>query len=833
MFLKYTMRQLLKSPVFTIVAVLTVALGIGASTAIFSVMNAVLLRFLPVPNPQELVYFHLKKQPSSMSFTGYGDTSMSLPFFEAMRSRQDVFTDVMAFAPLAFEKVSVRVSAEAQQAYGEMVSGNFFSGLQVKPVLGRGFTMQDELQHAPVAVLSYAWWNQRFGGSRSVLGQTAYVKGVAFTVVGVAPPGFGGTDPGHPNMDFWVPLQSSPQLNAWGQPASDRVLYGSSNFGYLLMVGRLRPRLSPQQATVQLIPLLRRTLAQASPADPKAPEPELAFSDVRGIGNLREEYEQPFRLLMAMVGLVLLIAVGNVAMLLVVRNAARQREFALRRALGANAWVLFTQLISESLILVVAGSALGWIFAAWATEALTGWAKLDSSASIAMVGVDVLVTPDRQVLLFTLAISAVVALVFGLVPMRAAGRVPLVRSLKSSGGTSDTDRRRSWGRRLVVAMQISFCVVLLFSGTLLYETLRNLESRDLGMRTAGLVVFGVTPQLTVQTDAEAIRFHLALFERLRALRGVDSATVSEIRVGAESRSSDGVLVDGRNPLPAQPIAPMWINLVGSAFLRTLGIPLRLGRDVEDVDLTNSRKIAIINQAFADRYLPHVNPLGHQISYLSDGKVGYTIVGVAQNSRYTSVKEPERPIVYLPFTQKPGVLGMTYELHTAGDVRGILAEAAKVVRGIDQNLPLEKPITQREQFDETISQERLIAILSAFFGALAAVLVAVGLYGTISYSVSRRTMEIGLRMALGAQRREVLGMVLRESLFLAALGLGIGAAMAFGVGRALRSMLFGLNPANLTACFLAFIGIAIVVAAATYFPARRAASIDPISALRME
>jgi predicted permease len=817
-----TIRQLLKSPVFTIVSVLTIALGIGANTAIFSVMNAILLRFLPVPNPQELVYFHLKNQPLSTSQTGYDDTSMSLPVFEAMRSRREVFTDVMAFAPLAFQKVPVRVGTEPEQAYGEMVSGNFFSGLGVKPILGRGFTMQDELRHAPIAVLSYQWWNQRFGGSRSVLGQSLFVKGVALTVVGVAPPGFGGTDPGHPNLDFWVPLQSSPELNAWGSPASDHMLYGSPGWLCLLMVGRLRPGVSPQQAIAQLTPLFRRTLAEASPVDPKEPQPQLVFSDVRGVGTLKDDYEQPLHFLMAMVGLVLLIAVGNVALLLVVRNAARQREFALRRALGANARVLFAQLLSESLMLVVAGSALGWLFAIWATEALAGWAQLD-----------VLVAPDRQVLSFTLAISAVVAVVFGLVPLRAASNVPLLASLKSSAGTSNTDRHRSWGRRLVVTIQISFCVVLLFSGTLLYETLRNLESRYLGMRTAGLLVFGITPQSTVRTDAEAIRFHLALLERLRALPGVDSATISQVRLGSELSDNDGVLVDGRNPLPAEPYAPMRVNLVGSAFLHTLGIPLRLGRDVEDADLASSRKIAIINQTFADRYLPHTNPLGHQISYFQNGKVGYTIVGVAQNSRYTTVKETDRPMAYLPFTQVPGILSMQYELHASGGAKRILAEAAQVVRGIDPNLPLEKPITQREQFDETISQERLIAILSGFFGALAAFLVAVGLYGTISYSVSRRTMEIGLRMALGAQRKEVLGMVLRESLFLAALGLGLGAPMALGVGLALRSMLFGLSPANLTACLLAFFGIALVTAAASFFPARRAASIDPIRALRMD
>ncbi len=818
----YTLRQLLKSPAFTIVSVLTIALGIGANTAIFSVMNAVLLRFLPVPNPQELVYFHLKNQPLSTSQTGYDDTSMSLPVFEAMRTRQKVLTDVMAFAPLAFQKVSVRVGAEPEQVYGEMVSGNFFSGLGIQPALGRGFTIGDELQHAPIAVLSYSWWNRRFAASRSVLGETFFVKGVAFIIVGVAPSGFGGTDPGHPNMDFWVPLQRSPQLNAWGAPESDHTLYGSSNWLCLLIVGRLRHGISSHLASAELTPLFQRTLAQASPADPKEPKPQLVFSDIRGIGNLRAEYEHPLHFLMGMVGLVLLITSANVAMLLVVRNSARQREFALRRALGANAGVLFAQLISESLVLVVAGSALGWGFAVSATQILTSWS-----------GLDVTVAPDRQVLLFTLMISAVVALVFGLVPMRVASGAPLALALKSSAATSHADRHRLWGRKLVVALQISICVVLLFAGALLYRTLRNLQSSDLGMRTAGLLVFGINPQSNIRNDAEAIRFHLTLLERLRALPGVDSATISAVRLGSRASNNDGVLVDGRNPLPAKPFAPMRVNLVGSSFLRTLGIPLHLGRDIQDADTSTSRKVAIVNQTFADRYLPRANPLGHQISYFDNGKVDYTIVGVAQNSRYTSVKELERPIAYFPFTQVVGVSEMQYELHTSGDPGTILLEATKVVRDLDPNLPLEKPTTQRLQFNETISQERLIANLSAFFGVLAAFLVAVGLYGTISYSVNRRTMEIGVRMALGAQRKEVLGMVLRESGLLAILGLCIGIPISFAVARTLRSMLFGLSPNDPAAFLFAFTGIAIVTVLATFFPARRAASIDPIRALRME
>jgi predicted permease len=537
---------------------------------------------------------------------------------------------------------------------------------------------------------------------------------------------------------------------------------------------------------------------------------------------LREDYEQPLRILMMMVALVLLIAAANVAMLLLLRNTAKEREFALRRALGANSGVLFAQLISESLLLVAAGCALAWIFAGAATQALTRWSGLDFT-----------IEPDRQVLLFAIAISAVVALVFGLVPMRVASRLPLVLTLKASAATSNTDRRQFWGRKLLMAAQISICAVLLFGGELLYATLRNLESRDLGMRTAGVLVFGITPPPNVQSDPETIRLHLRILESLRALPGVDSATITQIRFGSGGSDNDGVMVDGKNPLPAKPSAPVRANEVGSDFLRTFGIPLHLGHDFDEADIRGSNKVVIVNQTFVDRYLPHVNPLGHRVASFYRPKSQYTIVGVAGNNRYTGVKEQDVPMAYLPFTQISGISAMQYEIHTLGNPRAILSEATKAVHAINPNLLLEKPVTQRDQFDETISQERLVARLSICFGALAMFLVLVGLYGTISYSISRRITEIGVRMALGAQPREVLGMVLRESAFLALLGLAISVPIAFALARALQSILFGLSSADPIACVVAVTGIAIVTTAATLLPARRAASIDPMRALRAE
>src|SRR6201987_1381346 len=785
-------------------------------------MNNVLLNSLPVPNPQQLVYFHLKNQPLSTSQTGYGDMSMSLPVFEAMRTRGEVFTDVIGFAPLAFEKVAVRIGFEPEETWGEMVSGNFFSGLQVQPILGRGFTLNEESTHAPVAVVNYAWWKGRFAGDKDILGRTIFVKGVPFTIVGVAPPGFNGADPVHTVIDFWIPLQERPELNAWGTPATDHPLYGSPNLLALQMLGRLRQGVSLEQAQAQLTPAFQGALANASPVDAHEQKPLLVLSRVRGVENLRDDYEHPLRFLMSMVALVLLIACANVVMLLLARNASRLPEFCLRQALGANRGALFLQMLRESVVLVAAGAALGWLFAGAATQALAAWS-----------GIDINIQPDRRVLLFTAAVSAVVAIAFGLAPLGLISRLPLSLALRSAGGTTRTGQNRLWGRKLVVALQISLCMVLLCSAGLLYRTLRNLESSDLGMRTAGLLVFGISPQSNVHTDADAIRFHTALLDRMRALPGVDSATIMQVRIGSGGSDNDGVIVDGRNPAPDRPFAGLRINLVGSAFLHTLGIPLRLGRDIQDSDTAKSPKVAIVNQTFVDRYLPGTDPLGHHIAVLGEPKDEYTIVGVAGNSRYTEVRETEHPVAYVPFMQPQGVLEMQYELHTTCDPKMLLKEAARVVHDADPNLPLQKPTTQEAQFAETVSQERLVANLSVFFGGLAAFLVAIGLYGTISYGISRRTMEIGVRMALGAQRREVLRMVLLESFTVAAAGLAVGIAVSLAVATTLRSMLYGLIPSDPLTIVVAFAGITMVTLTAAFFPAHRAASIDPMRALRME
>jgi len=410
---RYGIRMLAKNPGFTAVAVLTLALGIGANTAIFSVMNAALVRRLPVPDPERLVRLHTADQPPQTSQTGYNDTSLTEPVFEELRKQHDVFSDVVAYVPLSYRKVAVRIgSDEPEEANADMVSGNFFSGLGVRLARGRGFTLEDETRHTQTAVLSYAYWTRRFARNPSVLGQTLYIKGVPFTIIGVASREFGGVGQGEPT-DIWVPFQTRADLKPWGRsPDSSDSLYGDPTWLFLLMIGRLQPGVSEKKALAQLNPIYQGTLISSGiKQDPKAQPVELFFTSVRGIGQVQDNYEKPLLVLMAMVGVVLVIACGNVAMLLVARNTARRQEFSLRLALGATRLQLLRQLLTESLVLVGAGTALGWLFATWATEAMVVWAGLDFNVS-----------PDQRVLAFTLALSALAALLFGLAPLRNAVR---------------------------------------------------------------------------------------------------------------------------------------------------------------------------------------------------------------------------------------------------------------------------------------------------------------------------------------------------------------------------------------------------------------------------
>jgi predicted permease len=822
--IRYAFRQLRKFPLFAITAILTLALGIGATTAIFSVMNAVLLRSLPLPNPRQLFYLHLPNgKPDGAANTGDDETSFSLPAFEALRQDQRAFADVMAFVPLSNDRVAVRVGEEQpEQASGEMVSGNFFTGLGAPVALGRAFAMADETTHAAVAVLSDRYWTRRFARNPAALGQTIYVKGVPFTIIGIAGKGFTGVDSGQ-FTDFWIPLQRRPELIPWGTAPSstvknvDGTLYGSPNWWCLRLIARLAPGVKPQQAIAEATPEFQA----AAYASLNAPAGErlkrtLALVPARGIQGLDDSYNQPVSILMGLVLLVLLIACSNVAMLIIARNAARQRDFNLRMALGAQRSTLLRQLLTESTFLVLAGALLGWLFALGATRALAAWSQLDVN-----------LVPDRTVLLFTAAVSILAALVFGLAPMRSATNAPLSVALRASVSTSYQTRR---GGTAVLACQIALCFTLLTTASLLLRTLLNYERTNLGMRTEGLLVFGVTPQRLATSDAR-FAFYSTLLDRMRALPGVESATFMENRLGSGWSSNDEPIVDGLTHPFTQ--VPLRENSVGPGYLHTLGIPLLEGRDILDSDTRASRRVAVVNETFVKKLLPNTDPIGHQ---LGDPKGHpYTIIGVAKDSKYRSVDEKPRAMAYYPYTQAdegaPPTLQV--ELRTAGDPLALLPSVERIIHQMDTNLPLEKPMTQAAVFTDSYTQQRLFSRLALFFGLLAALLVAIGLYGALAYRVNRRTTEIGVRMALGARRPQVLGMVLRESLRVAAIGIAIGLPLALLTAHFMSSMLYGLEPSDTLTLFTAFAGVVAISLTAGYLPARRAASIDPIQALRNE
>lgn len=815
--IRYALRQVRKFPVFAATTILTLALGIGATTAIFTVMNAVLLRSLPVPNPQQVFYLNVPtQQPYGAWNTGNGDTSFSRPVFEALRQDHRAFSEVMAFAPLSSDsKVATRIGNDSpEQASGNMVSGNFFSGLGVPMARGRSFTLEDEKQHAAVAVLNYAYWTRRFARSPSALGQTIYIKGLPFTIIGIAGEGFPGVEPGQ-LTDLWVPLQSSPALNPWGQ-SGDLTLYGSPNWWCLMLIARLAPGVTAQQAVAEATPAFQvAAYASLGTPGPSHPKVALALVPAKGIQGLGDNYRQPITILMALVSLVLIIACSNVAMLIVARNASRQRDFSLRLALGARRSALLRQLLTESGLLVLAGTLLGWLFALGGARALAAWSQLEVNLK-----------PDRTILLFTCIVSVFAALVFGLAPLRTATNAPVTAALRATASTSYQRKRRG---SAVLVVQVVLCFTLLTAAGLLLRTLLRYEQTNLGMRTRGLLVFGITPQGTTDSKARFI-FYRDLLDRMRTLPGVESATLMDNRLGGGWSNNDEPTVDGVKYSSEN--VPLRTNTVGPDYLHVLGIPLLEGRDILDGDTLTSPRVAVVNETFVKKLLPNTNPIGHQ---LGDPKGHpFTIVGVARDSKYRSVDEKPRAMAYYPYTQNGGAFAtVQVELRTNGDPLSLLPTIEQAIHEMDPNVPLEKPMTQAAVFEDSYLQPRLFSRLAMFFGLLAALLVGIGLYGTLSYRISRRSTEIGVRMALGAQRQQVSRMVLRESLQIAAIGIAIGIPAALLTGHLMESMLYALDPFDSVSLFLAFMGVVGISLAAGYLPAHRAASIDPMQALRNE
>jgi predicted permease len=812
--IRYALRQLRKSPGFTLTVVLMLALGVGANTAVFSVMNAILMQLLPVNRPEGLSYVHIadgQNQAPGGWNTGDSDTSFTEATFEALRHRSDIFEELIGYAPLSETgNVAVRFGDFPEEAEGEEVSGNFFSGLGAHIERGRQFTLEDERNHQPIAVISYNYWTRRFTRDPLVLGRTLYVKGVPLTIVGIAAHGFKGIEPAS-STDFWIPLQNRPELNAWGTPATDQSLYGTPIWWCLRMMARLRPGVTPQQAQQALAGTFGEVVTQShGKIDPQQWKPLLDFVPARGIAGLNGDFREPVWILMGLVAMVLLIACSNVVMMVQARNSVRHREFSLRLAMGATKTNIFFQLLSESLIIVGAGAALGWLFALMATRMLAAWSGIETGLG-----------PDRTVLLFTLAVSALAALAFGFAPLWSAVNGPVAGVLRSSASNMTSSRNRVLGARVVLSAQIAISLVLLMAASLLLRTLRNYATQDLGMEAEGLFVFGVTPQGHTDTHL----FYRTLLDRFRQMPGIESVSMAENRPGSGWSSNDNLILDGVE----QRGANLRWNAVGPGFFQTMGVPILAGRGIDERDVTNTERVAVVNETLAARYFPHSYAIGHHI--WKDHPA--MIVGVVADSKYRAVDEGPRPMAYTAAMQQPLLGTMHIEVRTRGDATALLPELRKTVASLYPNVPLEDPMTQQQQFDKSYEQPRMFAAMGGFFGVLAAFLVATGLYGTHSFRVSRRTTEIGVRIALGASRARVLAMILRESLWALLAGFAAGLPLTLLAARPLKSMLFQMSPFDPVSFAIAVTAMIAVSICATLVPARRAASIEPMQALRTE
>jgi predicted permease len=819
---RYGARQLAKRPVFTIVCVLTLALGVGANTAVFSVMHVVLMKMLPVEDSSRVFYVHTTGFPDGASQTGDPNTSFSYPTFRALRE-QSGLQEVMAFIPMSSSgKAPVRVGTVPEEAAGDMVSGNYFLGLGVGTELGRSFVQKDEDDHTSVAVISERFWATHYAGSRDVVGKTLYIKSFPFTIVGVARKGFEGTE-GRLPSEFWIPLQSRPAFNAWGAPVEKGMYLTEPKIWAMKLMVRTASGVGREQALAKAQAVFERAAYTGIPQKRAGDKTyQLSFNEAKQFDGQDDSFARALKILMAMVGLVLLIAMSNVVMLLMARNASRQREFSVRLALGAGRKEMVRQLLTESVLLVALGGAVAWAFALGATRALGSWAQIESNLQ-----------PDGVVLWFTLSMLFLLAVVFGLAPLRPAMFSGPEMVLRSSATISQASLQKVRAGDAVIVTQIAMCLVLLVGAGLLLGTLRNLLKTPLAQRPEGLLVFGLHPQ-HAHTKEESITFFIALQQRLRTIPGVESVSMAANRPGSGwSSNGNGVFVDGHKPNGLEPgQAGFRANTVGPDYFRTMGVQIIQGRDFSDADSAAAPEVVIVNETFAKKYVGTKNAVGHVISNEIGGKP-ILIVGVVKDHKYTSITEEAMPMFWAVFTQGGAVNELNIEMRVSAHPMAMLPTVRKVIAQIDPDMPLLEPMTQSAVFEESISQQALFARLAGCFGVLALVLIATGLYGTLAYRVSCRSAEIGVRMALGAQRRQVVWMVLRGSLLLTATGVTIGIPLAMAVGMGLESSLYGMKSLDIASYMFAILGVALVALLASAVPASRAARVNPLSALRLE
>jgi predicted permease len=847
--IRFGLRGLVNQPAFTVIAVLTLALGVGANTALFSVVDAMLLKKLPVKDPERLVLFKAswngqKFGPGSYDGSNMTDpatglvTGTSFPLQTVTRLRQDqeVLSDAFAFYPT---ELNFNAGGQAEVVTAQVVSGNYYTALGVPAMIGRTLTDADDNAAAtPVVVLSHRFWASRFNGDPSAVGKQVNINNVAFTIVGVTPPGFTGTAQVGSSQDISVPLAWEPQIN--GKQSN---LEGAGIW-WLRVMGRLKPGVTMEQAQASLAGpfqqsvleqrALRKTESGAAlrTIDPKD-LPRLGVeSGSRGEMNQRRWFAPALRLLAGVVGVVLLIACANVANLLLVRSSSRRKEIAVRLAVGASRWRLVRQLLTESVLLAAIGGALGVLFAFWIKDGLlfvTEWGGREMTA----------LTPrlDLRVLGFTLGLSFLTGIIFGILPALRATNVDLTPALKDTGRSS-SGLSRSWLSKSLVVVQVSLSVLLLIGAGLLIRTLRNLHHVDMGFNANNLLLFKIDPSLLGYEGDKLADLYQRSFTRLEAVPGVQSVTFSRSPLLANSSWTGSVYVTGDiGPDGKLRDSDTKMHSVRENFFNTMEIPLLMGRGLTEQDDARAPRVAVVNQAFVKAHFPNENPIGKRFGLDPAKPNDIEIVGVARDAKYTSQRDRVQPTIYQSWRQVLRRMTFaTFEVRTAGDPAASIAGIRQAMREVDSNLPLSDVRTQVQQADDTLSMERMFAKLLTLFGLIAQQLSAIGLYGVMAYVVSQRTHEIGIRMALGADRRKVLMMVVRQGMVLTVIGIAIGLIAAYVLTKyleSLTSMLFGVEPRDPWTFTAIGVLLAVVALVACLVPARRATKVDPLRALRYE
>ncbi len=816
---RYGLRQLVKTPGFTIVAVLILAIGIGVNTTIFSMINAVLLRSLPVPNPHELRNINWTgRSPKLSYYTGSGMSnfskglvySNSFPYtaYREFREKGKGFSDVFAF--FSISRATVQVRGLPSTVDGLMTSENFFNGYGSRMALGRTFAAEEgEIGADPVTVLTYRFWERYFALDPNVLGEVVSINNKIFTVIGVLSQDFVGPQPGDPT-DFYVTMAAQPHLTS-GNPLE------SSKHWWVQIMARMAPGASDAQAQASLAVLFERVLEDSTTT---MDQPGIWLEDgSRGPLMQRQRMAEPFWALMVLVGLVVAIICANLASLLLVRGAARHHEMAIRSALGAGRWRLIRQSLTESMVLSFMGAGMGLLVALWCKELLMDFLLKYESNLRFDAGM------DGNVLIFTLGLAVLTTLLFGLIPAMRAARVDPAEGLKDRAANAAPRLRIG---KVLVAVQVGMTVLLVMGAGLLIQSFANLKNLNPGFDAENILLFRLDAAQAGYTDQEQKDFYENTRRSLSGIPGVRAVAYSDLSFAGGWSSENGFSFPDRPTEPGSHMQACQL-VVNDTFFSTMELPIMLGRGFDDSDSASSSKVAVVNEQFTKMFLENESPLGLSFSI---GETNYRIVGVCGNTSYKSLRDDLSPIMYFPQQQKT-VSSVYFEVRSSLPPLSLVPAVRKSVAALDKTIPLEKIKTQQQQLDESIMIERLFSILCGSLAALAVFLSCIGLYGLMAYTVTRRRNEIGIRMALGAQSRDVALKILREAVMLTLIGVLAGAPVALGIAILIRSVFFGVQPYDPATMIGVTVLLLAVSALAAWIPARRAAKVDPMTALRCE